>query len=299
MSSVRFASTTAREGLSARLATLETARPGGNNTRLGRWTTSDKAPRLCALALCAAAFVLGCRPQQHASPQTPGSDAGVGVTKPEIVAEGGDERGDDQEALRVVRGWNDALNTKDIDALNALYGSYVTFYGWSMKREVLLEKKRQALAASPTFRQVLRDVRFGTTESPGVYSATFLKASGPKGSVKSVAASLTLSRETGALRIVAESDEASDDAAFYTSRCVSDADCPPEHLCTWVAGEVWSCTRRPTPATCPKGQLFLERVGGCWTPCDTDGDCEEGLCCLHDANSPHPICLGRCGTTRP
>jgi hypothetical protein len=75
--------------------------------------------------------------------------------------------------------------------------------------------------------------------------------------------------------------------------CRVDADCGPNQLCMFIAGDTSKCAPKPVAKTCPKGQVMV-KSGECWQACKTDGDCPQGMCCRGDPNAPTTICMGRC-----
>ena len=72
--------------------------------------------------------------------------------------------------------WNAALNAHDVERLEKVYTSRVSFYGRDLTRAQVLAGKRQALAAAPAYKQQLSDVRFAP-EGDSSASVTFDKAS--------------------------------------------------------------------------------------------------------------------------
>jgi len=102
--------------------------------------------------------------------------------------------------------WNAALNHHSIDELRALYAAEVLFYGQRWTAQQVLDAKRKAFEKQPNFRQRITEVKF--EQRDGRISITFEKRSG-KG-LKAVYGSLELEQQPGGLKIVDESDEATD-----------------------------------------------------------------------------------------
>jgi ketosteroid isomerase-like protein len=80
-----------------------------------------------------------------------------------------------EAAAPLLHDWNDALNAHDAAALEKLYTPRVSFYGQSLSRARVATAKRQALAATPGYKQELSDLRFAGGDI--FASVTFSKAS--------------------------------------------------------------------------------------------------------------------------
>lgn len=197
------------------------------------------------------------------------------------------------EAHRVTDAWNAAMNAHDLAALEKVYAKRLELYATSVTRAQAIVSKRAAFAKTPTFEQSIADFVLLPADGDG-WRARFTKQSGPHGHLSSTHALLDFGFEDGKLVIVRESDEPSEIKALSPPNCRQDSECGPGRVCTFIAGDTWVCSAIPAPETCPKGEIFLPRVGGCWQSCDTDKDCPEHMCCSSDPNAPQPICMGRC-----
>jgi hypothetical protein len=102
--------------------------------------------------------------------------------------------------------WNAALNHHSLDELRSLYGPEVVFYGQRWTAQQVLDQKRKAFEKEPGFRQRIKDVK--VEQHDDRISITFEKRSG-KG-LKAVYGSLELEQQPDGLKIVDESDEATD-----------------------------------------------------------------------------------------
>ena len=197
-------------------------------------------------------------------------------------------------ARRVTEAWSRALDAHDEAALAKVYAARVELYGKEMSREEAIRAKRAAFGKTPTFTQSIHDLRVTPSSLEEGWVARFTKTSGAQGKTASVSALVALRSEGGSLRIWRESDAPTEaKRGGDLEECKKDADCRNGKLCVFVAGETWVCSAPPKPETCPKGQIFLPRVGGCWVPCTSDHDCEDGTWCRHDPNAPDPICMAR------
>lgn len=91
----------------------------------------------------------------------------------------------------LVAEWTRALNEADMPALERLYGERVVFYGSSLTRSAVLERKRKALAATPDFKQsVLGEPHFQAQGN--LVRVGFRKRSGPAKAQNDVFATLVL-----------------------------------------------------------------------------------------------------------
>jgi hypothetical protein len=108
----------------------------------------------------------------------------------------------------LVLAWSNALDKHDADALDAIYGTTVDYYGLRLSHARVIAAKRAALKAAPTFKQTLRDISFDREGTDTV--ARFLKSSGPDGKLREIRGKLVLREEDGKLRVVGEADEASE-----------------------------------------------------------------------------------------
>lgn len=124
--------------------------------------------------------------------------------------------------LALVIAWNDALDTHDAGALEAIYGSTVDYYGAPWPRARVVAAKRAALKAAPTFKQTISDISFDREGTETV--ARFLKSSGPEGKLREIRGKLVLREEAGKLHVVAEADEASEKRARGAACITLDAD---------------------------------------------------------------------------
>lgn len=108
-------------------------------------------------------------------------------------------------ARAVLSEWTRALNDRDFAVLERLYAERVQFYGRSSTRAEVLLRKRQALAATPTFTQSVLGAP--SVEQQGeVTRVTFHKRSGPKGRERDVFASLMV--QTGPPALISEETDA-------------------------------------------------------------------------------------------
>jgi ketosteroid isomerase-like protein len=122
----------------------------------------------------------------------------------------------DDDVLRVVRAWSDALDRHDVDALAGLYEDYVRFYGSDtpVSRSTVLGMKRSALGPGSTFRQEIVGEITVVHDQDGGSTARFVKRSGPAGAMREVRAYLVLRRRPdGQFVIWTENDEPTDAAA--------------------------------------------------------------------------------------
>jgi hypothetical protein len=133
-----------------------------------------------------------------------------------------------QTPHQMVAEWTRALNAADVSGLGRLYADKVRFYGTWLTRDQVLERKRQALAADRSFRQL---VLGNPTVSPEgeTMRVAFHKRSGPKAALRDVFATLVLSQGPPLL-IQEESD------AVTEKRFAPKAQPPPAVDC---GGAVW------------------------------------------------------------
>ena len=122
-----------------------------------------------------------------------------------------------EQVRRVVRIWNDALDSHDVVKLEATYGSSVRYYGRQLSGAAVLETKRATLSRTPVYHQEI----VGGIETAGLYdgsvSARFQKRSGSPVEMRSVEARLVLRPgNDGAFAIVEESDDITDIASAST-----------------------------------------------------------------------------------
>jgi hypothetical protein len=103
--------------------------------------------------------------------------------------------------------WNAALNHHSVDELRPLYGPTVQFYGQVRTAEQVLDAKRTAFEKQPDFQQRLKDVKI--EQQGGRTLITFEKRSG-KALKSQVYGSLVLEHDADGLKIVDESDAATD-----------------------------------------------------------------------------------------
>jgi hypothetical protein len=117
-----------------------------------------------------------------------------------------------EEARRVVLAWNQALDERNPDALQPLYGEHVRYYGRDLTGSAVVGAKRVALHADTTFHQrVVGEIVVIPGED--VATAGFLKRSGPAGDLRDVHARLVMQRsDGGALLIVEETDDVTEKA---------------------------------------------------------------------------------------
>lgn len=211
------------------------------------------------------------------------SDAGAAPAKGSAI---------DAEVHRAVEAWSRALDAHDDAALAKIYAAKVELYGKETTREAVIRAKREAFGRMPSFTQSISDVRVVPSTLDEGWVARFRKTSGARGSTSSVDALVALKFESGSLRVFRESDAPTEaKRGGDIEECRRDEDCPAGKLCVFVAGTTWACSARPKPEACPTGKIFLPRVGGCWTPCKSDHDCEDGTWCRVDPNAPDPICM--------
>jgi hypothetical protein len=120
------------------------------------------------------------------------------------------------ELLALVRTWNEAINTHDVEKLSKLYADEITLYGSHMTREKALSAKRAAFANHG------RDELAGIAAS-GSERATFRKRTVSKNGVASEVAGYieALRGKDGALRISVEGDTKTDSnlAGARETRC--------------------------------------------------------------------------------
>jgi hypothetical protein len=111
-----------------------------------------------------------------------------------------------EQAEKVLMSWNAAENRHSIDDLRVLYAAEVMFYGQRWTLQQVLDAKRKAFEKEPDFRQRLKDVKVEQRDER--ISITFEKRSGK--ALKAVYGSLELEQRPDGLKIVDESDEATD-----------------------------------------------------------------------------------------
>lgn len=79
-------------------------------------------------------------------------------------------------AKEIVTKWSDALDKHDLEALRTVYADRVQFYTKSMTRDAVLEAKKKAFAATPSFRQSIGPITL--VRDKETYTARFQKRSG-------------------------------------------------------------------------------------------------------------------------
>lgn len=120
--------------------------------------------------------------------------------------------------------WTRALNASDHAALRRLYSDRVKFYGVSLGRDQVLEHKRRALTATPTFQQTIID-KPSVIRKDEVIRIAFHKRSGPKDAQSDALATLVLSDEPRLL-IQEETDAATQKRyGAFTPRIAVPKDC--------------------------------------------------------------------------
>lgn len=127
---------------------------------------------------------------------------------------------DEDEAVGFfVRTWSDALDRHNLAALESMYDERVRFYGQDLNRAQVLAAKRAALGPGSRFHQTLGadiDVRPG---DQGTWVAVFTKRSGRDDSLHTAQGRLVLrAQDGGALRVVEETDEATENRAGVLQR---------------------------------------------------------------------------------
>lgn len=162
--------------------------------------------RCALLVLAAAAAACGKatrgQPKPGASVVAPSSASAPAPALPPALDSGA--AASSAAAAAVLSAWTRALNERDLAALERLYADRVQFYGRSLTRAEVLTRKRQALAATPTFTQSVLGAP--SLEPQGELTRiTFHKRSGPKGKERDVFASLVLQAKAPGL-IVEETD---------------------------------------------------------------------------------------------
>lgn len=100
--------------------------------------------------------------------------------------------------------WNAALNHHSVDELRPLYAPKLEFYGQKWTAEQVLEAKRKAFEKQPDFKQRISGVKVEPRDQRT--SITFEKRSGSGHAY----GSLVLEQQSDGLKIVDESDEATD-----------------------------------------------------------------------------------------
>jgi len=116
------------------------------------------------------------------------------------------QRREREPAEKLLMAWNAAENHHSLDELRPLYAAQVLFYGQRWTARQVLDAKRKAFEKEPDFRQRIKDVKVEHHDER--ISITFEKRSG-KG-LKAVYGSLELAQQPDGLKIVDESDEATD-----------------------------------------------------------------------------------------
>lgn len=130
-----------------------------------------------------------------------------------------------EDPRQLLKEWTRALNAADLGALGRLYAERVRFYGISLARDEVIEKKRKALQATPTFAQEVTGKP--RVEPKGdVIRVVFQKRSGPKGQQRDVLGTLVL-RKAPPFSIVEETDAVTE-KRYGRVRAAADApkDCP-------------------------------------------------------------------------
>lgn len=105
---------------------------------------------------------------------------------------------------QAIQRWNDALNRRDMLALEALYADQVHYYGRDVPRSQVLEQKRAALEKVPDFKQTIMGMM--VLEQGDHAMVEFRKGSGPASKRKTVDARMRVTRYPGGHRIVEETD---------------------------------------------------------------------------------------------
>jgi hypothetical protein len=106
-----------------------------------------------------------------------------------------------------VHAWNDALNRKDIGALERLYAEQVSYYGQSLSGAEVVKRKRAALEKAPQFvQQIVGEI--AVTEEQGKSVARFRKRSGVPPKLGEVDAQLRLAPAQGGAYVITEETDA-------------------------------------------------------------------------------------------
>jgi hypothetical protein len=103
----------------------------------------------------------------------------------------------------LLKEWTRALNAADMNALGRLYAERVRFYGTSLVREDVIERKRKALQGATFMQEITGEPRI-EPKGDG-FRVVFQKRSGPKGAPRDVLATLVLGKGPP-LSIVEETD---------------------------------------------------------------------------------------------
>jgi hypothetical protein len=118
---------------------------------------------------------------------------------------------DTRTAVHVVADrWNDAHNTRDASAFEAVYAPTVNFYGQSLSRAECAKRKMSALAKSPAYHQTIHSWMYGQDETPDSEGRTrviFTKTTIEKGKTTDYIQLLTIDRS---LHVTEEIDRTSE-----------------------------------------------------------------------------------------
>jgi hypothetical protein len=108
------------------------------------------------------------------------ADASAASTSAASIASAPAEGGasaTEEAARQVVVAWSDALDRHDATALDQLYAPRVAFYGRDLPHGAVIDIKKRALRATPTFRQSIVGP-ISIVKEGDALTATFVKRSG-------------------------------------------------------------------------------------------------------------------------
>lgn len=122
--------------------------------------------------------------------------------------------------LEVLSGWTRALNDGDLSELERLYADRVLYYGSWLDRNQVLQRKREALAATNGFGQSVLGSPHVEHEGDLV-RVRFLKRSGPPNAQQDIFAALVLRKSSGFL--VHEETDAVTEKRYGSGSAFADA----------------------------------------------------------------------------
>jgi hypothetical protein len=158
-----------------------------------------------------------------------------------------------------VRQWNEALLSRDRDAIERVYANTVSFYGQQRTRSQVVTSKLAALEKAPDFNQTLEEVQIEKrdTDSPVVLFEKHWLANGKPGKVR---ARLSLRREETRW-VVAEETDAPTEARFNQASPYSGAcqNAVLQLVVTTAEGRAYLMSRGPSsdyPANSARFEAF-------------------------------------------
>lgn len=162
------------------------------------------------MAMAFVALALGCgKKGESSAADASAPSASVSVAAPAARESSPPAAGVKADLEALANRWNDALRSRNAEALRDVYAKNVRLYGVRMTRDAAVERKAAALAKAPDYTQSIAQPSFDES-NPKRPTLVFQKEWTASGKPSSVVASLTFANDGGKWFVVEESDAVTD-----------------------------------------------------------------------------------------